>query len=520
MNKRYSITLTVAFMALLIPAASIAQNLRPENTLYVKPRVGIAWYLTDTEISPFSFNMDNWKVDGKIPFAGGFELGYQFNQNASLSLGWQITNHPLIFHYGEEIPEGNTPATGEPVEEDGTLYNSVQLLLRYGTAGRIAPFVAIGGHVTDGQDGRTSMAFGPAAGLGLDIVLSTRSSLVLEWLANLTFPDDAVDGYTAIPRPEDPEGDEFLPFDVLSSITLGFKYNFKSALTPVTVIDIDCPSTLTVNETGTFTATINADATAPLENRWAFGDGATGIGLTASHSYDTPGTYTVTFTSSNRGSSDSETCTVEVIPAPEPATIVSVTANPQSFELCEPVTVNFSANVTGDTPITYSWDFGDGSTGTGATPSHTYTEPGTYTVTLTATNAAGTDTRTITVEALECESICDDITDLNSVYFGQNSSTLTEEARAALQENIEILLECPDICVRIEGYAGPGERNPQQLSEDRARAVEQFYIDNGVAASRLMAVGNGRVAGTTKKEGAAQYRRVDSIPVPCEDLGQ
>src|SRR5690606_14443942 len=152
-------------------------------------------------------------------------------------------------------------------------------------------------------------------------------------------------------------------------------------------------------------------------------------------------------TSSNRGSTDTETCTVEVVPAPAPPSIVSVTANPQSFELCEPVTVNFSANVSGDTPITYSWDFGDGSTGTGATPSHTYTEAGTYTVTLTATNANGTDTRTITVEALDCESICDDITDLNSVYFGQNSSTLTEEGRAALQENIEILRECPDICV-------------------------------------------------------------------------
>jgi outer membrane protein OmpA-like peptidoglycan-associated protein len=350
--------------------------------------------------------------------------------------------------------------------------------------------------------------------------LSPRSSLVLEWLANMTFPDDAIDGVdeTVVPGRDDPV--DFGPFDLISSVTLGFKYNFKSALTPVNIVEIDCPSTLEVNETGTFTATINMDASTPLDNRWAFGDGATGTGLTTSHSYDQPGTYTVTFTSSNRGSSDTETCTVEVVPAPEPAAIVSLTANPQSFELCEPVTVNFSANVSGDTPVTYSWNFGDGSTGTGATPSHTYTEPGTYTVTLTATNAAGSDTRTITVEALDCESICDDITDLNSVYFGQNSSTLTEEARAALQENIEILRECPDICVRIEGFAGPGERNPQQLSEDRARAVEQFYIDNGIAASRLMAVGMGRVAGTSKKEGAAQYRRVDSIPVPCDELGE
>ena len=192
-----------------------------------------------------------------------------------------------------------------------------------------------------------------------------------------------------------------------------------------------------------------------------------------------------------------------------------------SFQVCEPVSVQFSANVRGDQPLTYSWDFGDGATGSGATTSHTYTEPGNYQVTLTLTNAQGTTTRSITVQALECEAdICEDVTDLNSVYFGQNSSTLTAEARAALQENIEILRECPDICVRIEGFAAPGERNPQQLSEDRARAVEQFYVDNGVPASRLMVAGMGRVAGTSKKEGAAQFRRVDSIPLPCEELGQ
>ena len=73
-------------------------------------------------------------------------------------------------------------------------------------------------------------------------------------------------------------------------------------------------------------------------------------------------------------------------------------------------TVNVGATVTfdggGSTDnvgiVSYEWDFGDGTTGTGATTSHTYTNPGTYTVTLTVKDAAGnTDSITITVLSAE-----------------------------------------------------------------------------------------------------------------------
>jgi glucose/arabinose dehydrogenase/type 1 glutamine amidotransferase len=82
-----------------------------------------------------------------------------------------------------------------------------------------------------------------------------------------------------------------------------------------------------------------------------------------------------------------------------PPVIDAIAANPDSGDV--PLAVDFSVSASdpdGD-PLTYSWDFGDGSSSTEQSPSHTYTEPGVYEAEATVSDgeAEVSDSVTVTV---------------------------------------------------------------------------------------------------------------------------
>jgi PKD repeat protein len=72
---------------------------------------------------------------------------------------------------------------------------------------------------------------------------------------------------------------------------------------------------------------------------------------------------------------------------------------------CSDLTCDFDASGSTDedpATLSYAWDFGDGTTGTGIAPSHAYANGGSYQVTLTVTDNDGlTDTTTQTVTPTE-----------------------------------------------------------------------------------------------------------------------
>lgn len=300
---------------------------------------------------------------------------------------------------------------------------------------------------------------------------------------------------------------------LLAALIVGvFMTGCKSV--PVEISALSAPDTLKTGTAGTFSVTTNEDAKQPVTVSWAFGDNATAAGASTQHAFNAAGTYNVSATATNRKGKSSDVATARVVVKDmNPAAITGMRASNMSPDT--ETSVTFSATTTGDAPVSYSWSMGDGTTSTAMSPSHTFRSPGSYTVSLEVSNAYGTDSRTMSVSVSMFEAaICREVTELSPALFASNSSDLSDDARSALSDNLEILNECPNMNVRLEGVAAPGERRAQELSEDRARAVEQFYANNGVAASRMVTIGKGRAEGiTSKKDGLAQYRRVDTIIV-------
>lgn len=146
-----------------------------------------------------------------------------------------------------------------------------------------------------------------------------------------------------------------------------------------------------LGSTTTLTATITGGTN--VAYAWNFGDGSSSTGANPSHTYTAIGTYTATVTATNPLGSVTATTTVQI----RDVAIAGLSATNNG-----PTTLGGStalaAAINAGTNVSYAWDFGDGTTGTGANPSHTYTARGSYTATVAATNSRGTVTASTTVE--------------------------------------------------------------------------------------------------------------------------
>lgn len=194
--------------------SSNAQAERTGNAFYGKLGAGFSDYTGDFGTSSFgdahSHPFDFQEVLRGVPFYLSGEVGYALSPQFAVGIGVQGGNYPLT---------DGTVGAGP-----GRFRTTSQVLGRYtfqAREWRAAPYLEGGLALTFGG---AQIGVGPSLGLGLDIQLSSSTSLYLESRFNMAFPDEAVDGRsddigpTDSADPEKPVSLPDVPFDLSNQL--------------------------------------------------------------------------------------------------------------------------------------------------------------------------------------------------------------------------------------------------------------------------------------------------------------
>ena len=118
--------------------------------------------------------------------------------------------------------------------------------------------------------------------------------------------------------------------------------------------------------------------------------------ITATHTYAAAGTDTVRITVADKdGATGSATAAVNVSATNRPPTAVA--GGPYAGSEGAAIAFDGSASSDPDADaLSYAWSFGDGASGTGVKPTHSYVDNGAYAATLTVTDARGAASAPVT----------------------------------------------------------------------------------------------------------------------------
>jgi PKD repeat protein len=183
---------------------------------------------------------------------------------------------------------------------------------------------------------------------------------------------------------------------VESSITVNVETNEGP-----TAAFVFSPQSPSIDETVYFNASESSDTDGSIVlYQWTFGDGHGGSGETVTHKYREAGAFTVVLVvEDNSGNRDTTSQTINISEGESPtASFVFSPTNPSVNEI-----IYFNASESSDEDgniVSFEWDFGDGTFGSGDTVTHQYSDNGSFTVLLKVVdndNNIDIATQTITI---------------------------------------------------------------------------------------------------------------------------
>jgi PKD repeat protein len=179
--------------------------------------------------------------------------------------------------------------------------------------------------------------------------------------------------------------------------------SITNALTKSSVTgSVATPASITASTTGS----TDPDGTI-VASTINFGDGSAPVsGSSATHTYSTAGTYTITGTvTDNLGATASKSAAIVVSSSTNQPPVAVISATPNSAYA--PATISVSAAGSSDPDGTIASSvisFGDGTSASGLTASHKFSAAGVYTLTATVTDnlgASSTASTSVTIKAPE-----------------------------------------------------------------------------------------------------------------------
>ncbi|MFN8458375.1 MAG: PKD domain-containing protein [Anaerolineae bacterium] len=165
--------------------------------------------------------------------------------------------------------------------------------------------------------------------------------------------------------------------------------NLVASIPPVAIID--APSTGQVGQPVNFSGQRSSSVSPIVGYRWNFADGGSSQDTNPVHTFNAPGTYSVSLTVIGQNglrSSDNVNIRIDNPLLPSAAPVAKISA-PAQGQAGQAVSFDASQSTASSPIVSWLWNFGDGATADGLNIPHAYANPGTYNVTLTVTDQNG-----------------------------------------------------------------------------------------------------------------------------------